>query len=147
MSGVGEVASLLTLIKAARVLATSTCEVVERLRKAPAELTALVAQILALESELELLNYTAQSAHQVLLCDDLKTKIFKALTDAREAVSDLNSICASAKGNESIYARLRWMHKERRFAEDALAKIRVAREKLNSYMQILTRLVGLCNSI
>ena len=138
MSVVGEVASILTLIKAARVLATSTCSVVDRLRKAPSELTALIAQILALESELELIQYTADTGHNALVDEKLRNKIFDALTDARNAVATLNAICTNAKGNESISSRLRWMRKENKVANDALREVQVAREKLQYYMQLIS---------
>ena len=137
MSGIGEAASLLTLIKAARVLATSTCHAVAKFKNAPAELTALVAQVLALESELELYKYTADHGHDMPLAADIRNLLFDALTDARNGVSKLDGLCKDAKDMGSVFARLRWMRNDRKIA-DALAEVRVAREKLNSYMQILT---------
>ena len=138
MSGVGEAASLLTIIKAAAILAGSTRELVRKFKNASAELNALAVQLLALQSELELVRHTTDLGHAALLTDDLRKSIEENLYDARDVILKLDAICSSTHENEHFSTKFRWIRKNRKVAEDAFAALRVTRENLAFLMQILT---------
>ena len=112
MSGISEAASLLTIIKAVAILASATRELAKGFKNAPAELNALAAQLLALQSELELLKHTTEHGHAALLTDDFRKSIEESLISARNGVARLDHLCAKANEHERFSTRLRWIHKE-----------------------------------
>ncbi len=138
MSGVGEADSVLTLIKAAAILAEVTTRTIRKLKNAPQELNQLAAQLLVLQAELELIEYTASDSHRDLLSPGLQKQIEDALIAARDGIAKLDNICTAAQGNERFSARLHWVCCRKDQAAEIVRGLGAARDKLIVCMQLLT---------
>lgn len=138
MEPVGAVSSVLTLIKAATILAGSTRELARKFRNAPQELHTVAAQLLLVQSELEHVKQTTYHANRSILTSDLCKEIDDTIRQARDAVADVDAIVSRAQENRSLTAKIRWVSKERKVVEDLLASLRLARDRLMFLLQILS---------
>lgn len=138
MEPVGGIASILTLIKAASILVSSTRELASKFKRAPQELHTITSQLLAIKSELELVQGTADHARNTLLTDDLCAEVDAAIRQARDAVASIDLISAAAKGNRTFGARYQWISKSQKKVDDLLESLRLARDRLMFLLQILS---------
>lgn len=146
-SGIGEAASVLTLIKGAAILAGATRELARRIKNAPEELHAVAAQLMIVQSELELVKHTSDHAQRLSFTDDLRKEVNNTIVQARNAVSSIDEVSTKANGNEKFRDRIRWATKDQRVVHDLLAQLRAARDRLMFLLQILSWQVLQCQPL
>lgn len=145
MSGVGEAASILTLIKAAAILGKALRDILRALRNAPKELHELEVQLRTLESELERIQYTVDQGHHAVVSASIRQEIECALIDARVSISDIENVCVKAEGNARFAAKFRWATKDHQRVNVALAQVRIVRKRLGHLLQNLSLFVLTCS--
>ena len=138
MDPVNAVASILTLLQVAAVLAKTATDIYEKLRDAPRELLLVANHLILLQAQLSHLHRVEQD-HSLASIDLTTRHALKAALDAaRQEVNDIDLLCDRLPGRGKLESRLKWVIYDRDKLEKSLTRLRAIQTSLGVLLQLLT---------
>ena len=138
MDPTNSAASVVALLQLTASLAKVATTLVQDLRDAPRELSAVIRQLTFIIAELRLLAELPQQALTSLLSEQTRAAVEIALREAASNLTDVQEVCLRLPKELNGAGRLRWVFIDSRSAKRALDRLRATESSLNAVLQLLT---------
>ncbi|KAK3632365.1 hypothetical protein LTR56_016379 [Elasticomyces elasticus] len=137
MDGISGIASILTLVSFAGILAKRGRQLCVSVRDAPKEIQELTSYLLHIKFQLDRLHIVSASGHPDILDVETCGEIQDCLLQARDCLSMLEKLGENDAAKSNTAVRLRWALAERKQATRWLMAMHKVRDRLAFLLQVI----------